>query len=313
MEENNTMDTPQPQTPNTGTTADPFGAPVDSAEGSNNDNLSVEDAFFSKTESDEQSAPAEGQPTERQETTQAPADNKNDANRYEYWQSQAAKKDNELRQFKSEVSQVISQQRQQAATQQTRGQEEFPPPPPKPERPRGFSREEAWNDPSSESARYLDEVDSYNDNMNQYRDLRSQYDVALIREQMQKQEERRQIAINQQRQRAQVNQQKQGVYEHVQGHYGLTPDDAVDFVNSMSDPGSLNLDNLVDLYRMQKGQGATNPQSQGPSEAFQQSRNAQQVPSPMGVMPGQSNQPRNDSDTIMDDLINSHKSKNPWT
>jgi hypothetical protein len=310
MEENNNMDTPQPQTANT-TGMDPFGAPVESNEGSTQENLSVEDAFFSKVESEEQSAPETGQPAETQET---PIDNKNDDKRYEYWQSQAAKKDNELRQFKAEVQQALAVQQQQAQTApQNKSQDEFPPPPLKPEKPRGFSREEAWTDPNSESARYLDEVESYNDNLNQYRDLRSQYDVALLREQMQKQEQQRQVAISEQRQRMAVNQQKQGVYEHVQGHYGLSPEDAKDFVQSMSDPGSLNLDNLVDLYRLKKGQGEVNTQSQGPSEAFQQSRNAQQVPSPMGVMPGQSNQPRNDADTIMDELINTHNSKNPWS
>ena len=309
--ENKSMDTPQPQTANT-TGMDAFGAPADS-EGSNN-NLSVEDAFFSKTESDEQSAPEQGQPAEQPvETTAAPVDARNDEKRYEYWQSQAAKKDNELRQFKGEVKQAIAQQRQKAPAQQA-PVDEFPPPPPKPEKPRTFSREEAWSNPESESARYLDDIETYNDNINQYRDLRSQYDVAVIKEKMDMQEKRRQIAIQQQRQVAEVNTQKQGVYEHVQGHYGLTPQDAKEFVNSMSDPGSVSLDNLVDLYRMQKGQGQVNTQSQGPSDAFTQSRNAQQVPSPMGVMPAQSSQSqRSDADSIMDELINTHKSKNPWT
>ena len=310
MEENNNMDTPQPQTANT-TGMDAFGAPAETNEGSTQENLSVEDAFFSKVESDEQPAPEQGQPAVNQENT--PVDNRNDDKRYEYWQSQAAKKDNELKQFKTEVQTALQQQAamQQQAPAQT--QEEFPPPPPKPERPQGFSREEAWNDPSSHSARYLDDVEAWNDNMNQYRDLRSQYDIAVVREQVQEQENRRQAYIQESRQMAKVNEQKRGVFQHVQGHYGLSPEDARDFVNSMSDPGSVTLDNLVDLYRVQKGQGQVNPQSQGPSEAFQQSRNAQQVPSPMGVVPGQSNQnTRSDSDSIMDDLINTHNSKNPW-
>ena len=67
MEENNNMDTPQPQTANT-TGMDPFGAPVESNEGSDTNNLSVEDAFFKPSESDNQVAPEEGQPTENQET-----------------------------------------------------------------------------------------------------------------------------------------------------------------------------------------------------------------------------------------------------
>ena len=74
MEENNSMDTPQPQTANTGTTTDAFGAPA-TVEGSNNDNLSVEDAFFSRAEEEGSQAPDNtGQP----DVVEQPADNKND-------------------------------------------------------------------------------------------------------------------------------------------------------------------------------------------------------------------------------------------
>ena len=112
----------------------------------------------------------------------------------------------------------------------------------------------------------------------------------------------------------QVHNQKNEVFQHVQGHYGLSTEEATEFVQTMSDPSSVSMDNLVQLYRMQKGSPPVNTQSQGPSEAFQQSRNAQQVPSPMGVMPAQApQQNRSDADSIMDDLINTHKSKNPWS
>ena len=53
----------------------------------------------------------------------------------------------------------------------------------------------------------------------------------------------------------------------------------------------LNIDNLVQLYRLKQG-GAAQQQttSAQPSDAFVQTQNAQQVPSPMGVMPsGNSN------------------------
>ena len=306
MEDNNSLDTPQPQTANTGTTTDAFGAP-ETVEGST-DNLSVEDAFFGKTESEE-SAP-EGQPEQVQQEI-APVDAKNDAKRYEYWQSQAAKKDNELKQLQGRVQRAM--QTPMPSQQQAQQTEEFPPPPPKPERPRTFSREEAYADPASESARYLDEVETWRDNIGEYRDLKSQYEVAVVKEHLQEQERQKRVVAAQRQAYEQTNNQKREVYQHVQGHYGLSPDDAANFVDTMSNPGSISLDNLVQLYRMQQGSPAVNETSQGPSEAFQQSRNAQQVPSPMGVMPGQSNQPKNDSDTIMDDLINSHKSKNPWT
>ena len=55
----------------------------------------------------------------------------------------------------------------------------------------------------------------------------------------------------------------------------------------------------------------TNPT---PSDSFTQTKNAQQVPSPMGVMPsGNTNTDgRTFEDKIMDTMIGNFNSKNPW-
>ena len=317
MEENNNMDNPQPQTANT-IGADAFGAPTEAIEntGSTENNLSVEDAFFGASETKTDETPA-GETQEGQGNNapaDAPYEAKNDDKRYEYWQSQAAQRENELSAYKAQVEQAVkAQQRQVQSNQAPAQQQEFPPPPAKPEKPRNFSREEAWSDSASDSAKYLDDMDTWNDSINQYRDLRNQYDIAVVREGVEAQNEQRRIANAKRAQYNAENAQKQNVYEHVQGHYGLSQEDAAQFVNSMSNPNSISMDNLVQLYRMKQG-APVNAQSQGPSDAFQQSRNAQQIPSPMGVMPGQASESnRSDSDTIMDDLINTHKSKNPWT
>jgi len=315
MEENTNMDTPQPQTANT-TGMDAFGAPAES-EGSTDNNLSVEDAFFGSTEGETQETPAGNSQEDSRNNAETgePYTAKNDDTRYEYWQSQAAQRENELKAYKSQVEQAVmaqQQQARQAPVQQPQGQD-FPPPPPKPEKPRNFSREEAWSDSSSESAKYLDDVEVWQDRYNHYRDLRSQYDVALVRERVEAQDEQRRVAEARRAEYNATQATKNKVYEHVQGHYGLNPNDAAEFVQTMSDPNSISMDNLVQLYRMNQGAPDSNP-SQGPSDAFQQSKNAQQIPSPMGVMPGQATESnRSDADTIMDDLINSHKSKNPWT
>jgi len=92
-------------------------------------------------------------------------------------------------------------------------------------------------------------------------------------------------------------------------------DEASDFLTKMSDPSSISIDNLVQLYRFQNG---GNPQQVAtpaqPSEAFTQTKNAQQVPSPMGVMPsGQSSvDTKTFEDKIMDTMIGNFNSKNPW-
>lgn len=103
----------------------------------------------------------------------------NDNVRYEYWQSQAAKLKNQLDEVKEyqpmvdylrsnpEAVQSITPggQTPAEAAPTSQAQEEFPPPPAKPEQPRGFSREEAYTDPSSDSAKYIDEVDKWRDDM----------------------------------------------------------------------------------------------------------------------------------------------------
>ena len=312
----NNTDTPQPQTANTGTSIDAFGGPTNNEGSDNKDNLSVEDAFFGASETKTNETPEgdiqEGQGNNAQ--ADAPYEAKNDDKRYEYWQSQAAQRENELSAYKAQVNQAVQAQRQQVQNNQAPAQQqEFPPPPMKPDKPRSFSREEAWSDSASDSAKYLDDMDTWNDSINQYRDLRNQYDIAVVREGMEAQDERRRVAVAKRAEYNAEQSQKQGVYEHVQGHYGLTQEDAAGFVNSMSNPNSISMDNLVQLYRMNQG-APVNAPSQGPSDAFQQSKNAQQIPSPMGVMPGQAPESnRSDSDSIMDDLIKTHKSKNPWT
>ena len=86
-------------------------------------------------------------------------------------------------------------------------------------------------------------------------------------------------------------EQTANIKSHVMGHHGMNENEANDFMTKMSDPNSINIDNLVQLYRMQQGGAA--PQNNAPAQpaaSFQQTKNAQQVPSPMGVMPsGQSN------------------------
>lgn len=52
-----------------------------------------------------------------------------------------------------------------------------------------------------------------------------------------------------QKQNAQANQIK----EHVMGHYGMNDNDAMDFMETMSNPKSLNIDNLVNYIGYRKG------------------------------------------------------------
>ena len=287
-------------------------------------NLSVEEAFFS---------PDEGSTT--QETTNvvqdvvkedvsntAPVPNENnDERRYQYWQSEADKTKNENEALKQQLQQTQGMQaqimqQQQAAQQQAPvnpQEEQFPLPPDRPGKPAGFNRAEAFDDPNSPSARYLDEVEAWRDNMTEYTQLKTEYDSALVKEKFDKQEARRVENIKRAQAQQAMNKQVNGIYNQVQGEYGLNAEEAKSFVNEMSKPDSLSMDNLVELWRMKNGSGAqVNTQPAQPSEAFTQQQRAQQVASPMGVLPAQQPTKTPAEDSIMDSMISGYKKSNPW-
>jgi len=295
-----------------------FGAPVD--EGSLDNSLTVAEAFSSSEEVNGTPAPVEGTPEAPVEAGQTGEayEAKNDDRRFEYWQSQAARRENELSVLQQQLktAQAAPQAPAAVPTPPTEPEvQEFPPAPPKPEKPRAFSRDEAYTDPQSESAQYLDSVESWRDDMVQYSELKGQYEVAVIQERLDGQEKNRKNAMKRQRIQQDNQRQSQEVYEHVTGHYGFNDADAREFITTMSKPESITMDNLVNLYRMQKSQPTQAPAvNAGPSATFTQTQNAQSIPSPMGVVTGESgHDTRSEGSQVMDDLITSFNSKNPWT
>ncbi len=280
----------------------------------------INDAFTDSANQEKvaETAPEQGQPeVSNQGNVEQPANN--DENRYQYWQSQADKYKNELTALQQQQSQAFAQQQAQVPQQQVAQQpqrEEFPDAPERPNQPHGFNREEAYSDPSSQSARYMNELEDWRDDMNEYNSIKSQYQTALVEEKLNNIEAERQNDIKRQQAAAQVRQQEQDITNHVRGNYGMNETEAADFVQKMSDPNSITVDNLVQLYRMQQGNAAPqqNPAPAQPSSSFTQAQNAQQVPSPMGVMPsGNTNvDGKSMEDKIMDTMIGNFNAKDPW-
>ena len=280
-------------------------------EGSNDDTSS---AFTSGNEGNTETAPETiGQPqVGTQETTQE-AQSPNDENRYQYWQSQADK-------YKNELEAMQQTQQQAPATQQAPVEEaqapveEFPAAPSKPQQPRSFNREEAYSDPSSESARYMDELEGWRDDINEYNSLKSQYQTAIIEDKFNKMEQDRVDTAKRQQAAQQQASQEAEIKSHVMGHYGMSDAETTDFMSKMSDPNSITIDNLVQIYRLQNSGGSQQASPAEPSQTFTQTKNAQQVPSPMGVMPsGNSNiDGKSMEDKMIDTMIGNFDSKNPW-
>lgn len=291
-----------------------FGS--DNVEGSGN----ISDIFNNPgNEGNVEQAPAQGQPpvNEGVDTQEAPpVDGDNDTKRYQYWQSQADK-------YKNELEQVQGAQHQAAPVAPVQPQEvpqeqpnEFPPAPDRPARPRTFSREEAYTDPSSDSARYLDAKEDWDEQMVEYNSLQTQYQNAVLQEKFDTMENQRVEEAKRQQASQAAAKEQADIVQYVTGHHGMSQEQASDFMTKMSDPSSINIDNLVQLYRMQAGNAAPqqNVAPAQPSDTFQQTRNAQQVPSSMGVMPsGQSNTDgRSMEDKMMDTMVGNFNDKNPW-
>ena len=284
------------------------------------DNNNISDIFTTdKGNQEETKAPEQGQPFTNEgvdKIDNAPAGTDNDATRYAYWQSQADKYKNELEQLKANQPQTEQQPVAQPQEVPQAQSNEFPPAPERPKRPRTFSREEAYTDPSSESARYLDAKEDWDEQMVEYNALHTQYQNAVLQEKFDKMENQRVEAAKKQEAAQAAAKQQADIVNYVTGHHGMNDNEAKDFMSKMSDPASITIDNLVQLYRMQAGNAA--PQQNAvpaqPSQAFQQTKNAQQVPSSMGVMPsGQSNvDGRSMEDKIMDTMVGNFNSKNPW-
>lgn len=252
-------------------------------------------------------------PTEQATEEESPIDN--DVKRYQYWQSEADKARNENAQLAQRLEALEAQASQSQPDDMEPIEEEltFPDPPAKPGKPAGYSRADALDDPSSESARYLDAVDKWRDDMDEYNRLHQQYTQAVMVEERQKIQEEQREALRIQAERETYNNNMAQMKQHLQNNYQASDDEIAKFVEVMDDPKNITVDNLFQLYRMQNGNVGTQPMTQtAPNESFAQRKRAQSVPTPMGVVPGQSSSQPNSNDSLMDSMLNDYKKRNPF-
>jgi len=114
--------------------------------------------------------------------------------------------------------------------------------PVKPVRPADFNAGDAYNDISSASAKYLEELTNYQEKMAEYIDSKEQARLTAI------QEAEAQSAA--QREHA---QQIAGIKSQVKQKFTASDTEVDEFVSEMSDPKSVSLDNLWALYQYRKG------------------------------------------------------------
>jgi hypothetical protein len=137
-------------------------------------------------------------------------------------------------------------------------------------------------------------MEDWRESMDEYTGLKSEYDSLKVQEYLQEQEAMRNRQAQQIRQQQHQHKQVSEVNDYVQANYGMTATEASQFIKDYSNPESISMDNLVQLWRIQNGQGIQNqptpsPIPAEPSPVFQQTQRAQQVPPTMGVVSGQGN------------------------
>ena len=239
----------------------------------------------------------------------------NDEVRYQYWQSQADKMRNERDQLQQQFNHVATQQASQPQQQaEVEPEIELPAPPEKPNKPYNFSMDEAMTDPNSESAKYTREEQSWRDDMDDYKNMQFEYQMAMLQDERDQMQQQRQQDIQRQQAEQQQTEQITEVRTQVMDKFKVDSQTAEDFVRVMSDPSSISLDNLWKLYASDKGLSSPEPQKPTPSGEFQQVKRAQQVPASMGVMPSQTGQNEGSvEDKIIDSMITDYNKQNPWS
>jgi len=279
------------------------------------------DDFFRANKMDEQipseEVQAEPSPVEvtSQETPAEVVEVDNDVKRYQYWQSEADKARNENAEMAKRLE-VLEAQAQQPQPERIEPEQDlsFPDPPQKPGKPRNYNRAEALEDPDSDSARYQEAVDNWRDDMDEYNRLHSQYTQAVMVEERERIRKDNENIKRAQAEREAYNNNMAQMSNHLKNTYQASDEEINSFVKVMDDPKNITVDNLFQLYRMQNGGAVANaPVTQtAQSDSFEQRKRAQSVPSPMGVVTGQSSAQQSGNDSMMDSMINDYKNRNPF-
>ena len=190
--------------------------------------------------------------TQEEPSVQPQADN--EEVRYQYWQSQADKLKNERDQLQSQFNTLATQQApQQQQEPEQEVEPEFPAPPEKPARPYNFNMDEAMADPQSESARFVQQEQSWREENDEYKNLQFEYQMAMMQDERDKLQQDRQNDISRRNAEQQQTEQINGVRSQVMDKYKVDQTTAEDFIRVMSAPESVSIDNLWKLYATDKG------------------------------------------------------------
>tara|TARA_R110002051_G_scaffold202268_1_gene268970 strand:+ start:11664 stop:12554 length:891 start_codon:yes stop_codon:yes gene_type:complete len=243
--------------------------------------------------------------TSQNDTSNVPStdDPKSDSDQFQYWQSQSDKKQVEIETLKGQMSEMMGALKSSAPTAEPVKETVKLEKPVKPSKPTEYDHSEALADPDSESAKYLSNREQYMDSMTDYMSTMEASRLDIMEEQ-------------QATQQKELSRQK--LVNDLQGKYSYSNDEAKDFIETMSSPDSLSLDNLVQLHKMRTGNGPqeitqVTPQAQEKAALMGSRQEKLSIPKPIGVQPGASRQSSSKiEDQLMDSMVGDFKKRNPF-
>jgi hypothetical protein len=266
---------------------------VEAQSGATDDQNQGGDLYIPEIELPEDNTPAEGDGPDAPKTGE-PKPAKEDETRFQYWQSQA---DQYKRQLELERQQyqelapytpiakylhehpqslnVLERElqsghpAQEAPAQGQQARQTSLERPEKPLKPRNYDPNET--DPESESYKYRLSMAEYNDNLLEYMVARDEHRESQMAEQ-------RRIAEQEQAKQEQMSQ----LAQMLKVERGFDDYKAQDFMRTMMDPSSVNLDNLIELYERISAQRGGGVEARQKAQEILK-RQGRKVPLPAGV------------------------------
>jgi len=259
----------------------------------------------------------DGHPSQRQDPAQNPdLPPKKNPSRFEYWQSQATQLKNQLDglqgtlqeaqpylpivQYLKENPQVLERLAVEldGSPAPTPGVSSSQPSPQvdqplqRPVRPAHYDSTEAVTDPNSESFKYREALLDYQEKLT----------ASIEQREAQRVQAEREAALEAQRQQL-YRQQLIQTQTSLQAKYGFSQEEAMDFIRTMSDPRTLQLDGMVRYYRALKPSKAKPPVAPTRQELLRR-------PVPPSVAGGQAELPPDDETAFNLSLLS--ESRPPW-
>ena len=246
-----------------------------------------------------------GQLADNANAAQTEPPTKQDADRYEYWQSKHDRTAGELSQAQKEleyykstlgpVAKVLQQNpnalnnlQQSPSNEQPAQEQNSLKAPNRPEKPHSYNEVDAYNDPDSESFKYRLSNDKYRDDMLDYYGKVDNY-----RQQQQA------MAYEAQREQAAQQQARQYAMQNM----GWDVNKTQDAIRWLQDPNNVSFDALFKVYEMAHAPSKEQVQSQQRVADYQQREERMKVPQSTAVASGTPQAPISDEQAFNQGML----------